>query len=100
MTRAKRKIGVYVLDTRTRPKSETLLRKWMEETGHGTYTLGKELGIHPETVKFWADNQQLPTLVDAFRIEKLTAGAVPVASWLGTQLGKVTWNERMSNAKK
>ncbi len=88
------KSGVYAKHARYRPISETAFRAWMDAMGKGTHVVGRELGVHHEMVQFWADNQQLPSLIDAFKVEKLTGGKVPVASWLGTPLGKVMWSER------
>lgn len=41
----------------------------------------------------WAHGRVLPSIVWAARIEEATDGAVPIASWLGTELAK--WHRQI-----
>jgi hypothetical protein len=77
-----------------RPKSETALAEWVKATGESMFGLAKRLQRHPSQVRYWVDGQQLPSLIDAFLLERETAGAVPVASWLGTELAKFLVSQR------
>ena len=85
---------IYSGPTNKRPKCETPLRQWMDDTGTSAFALAKEMGKVPSHIRYWADGQSLPSLVDAFKLEKLTAGKVAAASWLGTDLAKTLWNNR------
>ncbi len=42
-------------------------------------------------LKRWANGQSMPHIVYAFRVEQFTKGAVPVASWLATDIGRDLW---------
>lgn len=86
---------IYSKPTHKRPKGETRLREWLDSTGMSAFALAKEIGKHPSHVNYWANGQQIPTLIDAFKIEKLTAGVVTVESWLETDLGKMAWNNNV-----
>lgn len=71
--------------------AETPLSEYIREKGLTIYAVAKAAGFDPKTVKGWAVGRCLPPLVAAFRLEAATEGAVPVASWLGTELGKSQW---------
>jgi len=74
-----------------RPQCETPLRQWLDANGLSLRAFAVRLGCSWRTVQNWAAGQAMPSLPYAFRIEEVTAGAVPVASWLGTELGRASW---------
>lgn len=69
----------------------TPLRAWLDATGTSRYALAKELNCDPKLVKRWTEGVAIPHLVYAFKLEQATQGGVPVASWLGTTLGRELW---------
>lgn len=89
MSRAK---GIYSLPAYKRPKCATPLQEWIDQVGVSYYWIAKKLKVHPQVVTKWARGQVLLGLINAFKIERLTKGAVPAVSWLATEIGKVAWN--------
>lgn len=83
---------IYSKPTNERPMCETALRIWMSETGTTAATIARQVGRARALVGWWADGKQMPSLIDAFKLEQLSEGKVPVASWLGTELGQHLWN--------
>ena len=82
-----------------RPVHRTLLDVWMAKRGISNNALAVAFGCDGHTVSYWRLGQALPDLVYAFMIERYTAGGVPAAYWIGSQIGRTLWNERMKNAK-
>lgn len=74
-----------------RPMVRTPLKVWLEKKGVTQTGMAKMLGCQDRMVKLWANNQALPGLIYAFKIERVTKGGVPAASWLGTPLGQKAW---------
>jgi hypothetical protein len=74
-----------------RPQTETALSLWLKSTQTSFYNIGRHIKAEPRQVAAWARGQKLPNLIFAFRIDKFTKGAVPVSSWLGTELGRLMW---------
>lgn len=54
-------------------------------------SLAEAAGLDRQTLQHVADGKQLPSLLAAFRLDAVTQGAVPVASWLGTDLARSLW---------
>ena len=71
---------------------ETPLQAWLKMTGRSKYSIAKEMGVDPKIVTVWVSGRGLPSLLNAFKIEKATKGGVPAVSWLGTELGRILWN--------
>lgn len=77
-----------------RPPQETALSLWLRSRGL-TYAQAADLiGCTPEILAMWARGQTIPSLVYAFKVERATQGGVPVASWLGTDIGVAQWHRR------
>lgn len=94
-------MGNYKYGNRmTRPKGETLLDKWLKEQRLSRDGFADRLGVARRTVTFWALNKVLPDIINAFRIDQATEGAVPVSSWLGTPLGMKKFSNFAEAAKK
>lgn len=70
------------------------------ESGTSKQTFANRVGVVRRTVDWWADGRVIPTLVAAFRIEQVTEGAVPVASWLGLDIGRALWEQMVATAEK
>lgn len=83
--------GAHSGDVKNRPKGETLLAAWMEAQGMSVNRFKKMLGCHERTVRLWRDGRILPSLPYAYFIDEMTQGAVPVASWLGTDIGRAAY---------
>lgn len=79
--------------TKNPPKEETLLGAWLKARDISMYEFARRLSVDPKTIYSWCHGQSIPDLIRAFRIDKETEGAVPPASWLGTELGRIRWNE-------
>jgi transcriptional regulator with XRE-family HTH domain len=79
-----------------RPVNDTPLEAWLKMKGVSRYELAKRLGVTPRTVGLWANNQVLPDLVNAFRLQQATEGGVSPENWCGTDLFKFMWTH--SNA--
>lgn len=82
-----------------RPVHPTLLDEWLKSRGIARAEFARLAGCNYKTVTYWCCGQALPDLVFAFIIDKVTSGGVPVSSWLGSEIGKLTWRERMLQAK-
>lgn len=86
------KTPMYAAPRYSRPESDTLLGAWLEARGMTACGFARRLDVDPKSVKLWASGQVLPSLVNAFKVEKETGGAVSVSSWLGTERGRLEWN--------
>lgn len=73
-----------------RPKGETPLLAWLRATGVSRFWLARKLGCDPKMVSIWADGRGLPGSVYMIMLEIVTEGGVPVMSWTGTDLFKLT----------
>jgi transcriptional regulator with XRE-family HTH domain len=69
---------------------DTPLSIWLKAKGVSAYSLARKLKCDPKTVILWANNQTLPTLLYAMLLERETEGGVPMVSWEGTELAKLT----------
>jgi transcriptional regulator with XRE-family HTH domain len=74
-----------------RPGTETPLFLWLRGQGLSVSAFAKAIGVDPKAAGYWINGRALPSLVNAFKVEKYTNGQVPVSSWLGTELGIATW---------
>lgn len=77
-----------------------MLLKWLETTGTSFYNFARRVDMKPDRLAYLARGQMLPDLGIAFRVQAITKGAVPAASWLGTTLGREVWNTRGVRASK
>ncbi len=75
-----------------RPIQPTALDFYMKSRGISLFEFGRRLQVDWSAVKSWCNGQALPTLVNAFKIEKFTEGNVPAESWLSTDIGRIQWN--------
>lgn len=75
------------------PKGTTPLLEWIGREKKSLSWLSREVGLTHLGLANIAYGKSLPNLVTAFKIEQATAGAVPVASWLGLPLARRLWNE-------
>lgn len=76
-----------------RPKAETPLSEWMCANDVTDYAVAKIVGVAPQTVSYWRNNQALPELVYARKLELLTEGEVSMVSWFGTPYGKYKYEQ-------
>lgn len=74
------------------PATETLLAAWLKAHKRTAYSIAQMCQCDPTSMTRIVLGKQLPGLILAFRIEQATEGGVPVASWLGTELGRIRWN--------
>jgi hypothetical protein len=77
-----------------RPITYTLLDKWLKARQIPDSVFAGQLGCDLKMITYWRQGQCMPDLVYAFRIERQTQGGVPVASWLGTPMGRALWHDR------
>lgn len=59
----------------------TPLSTYLAETGQSHAEFARRLGVTDSAVWRWAHGKRKPGIEVAFDIERLTAGAVPAASW-------------------
>lgn len=78
---------------RLRPSNPTPLAEWMRRHGISGYEMAKRTGASPSSVVAWAEGRTFPTLIAAFKIAAATKDGVPVSSWLGTEIGRRTWED-------
>ncbi len=76
----------------TREKHETRLHAYMQEKGLTDYAFAKLVGCNADAIKYWRYNQALPSLPNAFKIERVTHGEVPAVYWLDTPRGLMAMN--------
>lgn len=74
---------------RNRPINDTPLSALMAKEGLSLYRVSLLTGIRSVELRGIARNQRLPNLVQAARLEAHLG--IPHEAWLGTQLGKLTW---------
>lgn len=65
-----------------RNKVSTPLDQWMTKNNLSKHDLAIALGCNHEAVNQWRFGQVVPGLVQAFLLERLSKGAIPVSSWL------------------
>lgn len=70
----------------------------MKQRGISRAQAAKTLGCATRMIDLWQYGQVIPGLVYAFAIEMWTEGGVSVDSWLGTSLGRFTWEEFKRNS--
>lgn len=51
----------------------------------------RQFGCDTLTAGYWIHGQVLPSLINAYRLDAFTRGAVPAVAWLGTELGKAEY---------
>lgn len=75
--------------------TNTLLYEWMcgAGSGYSSRTLAWNIGVTQRALLNVAYGHSMPSLVTAYKIEQVTEGAVPVESWLGTDIGRAQWKE-------
>lgn len=78
-----------------REKCDTPLAKVFRETGGSGWQLAKALSCHPTKARWILNGQQMPTLIEALRINQIWG--VPMAAWAGTKLGQAEWNHEGFN---
>lgn len=78
-------------DTWNRPDEKTMFAQWMESKRYTYKQVARTVGSSQRSVKYWAQGQSIPSLLFAFKIEQVSKGKVPVASWLGTALARAKW---------
>ena len=79
-------------DADSRPKAETPLLLWCNAHGVSVFEVARGIRRDPKTLYRIAPNQQMPSLVLAFQLEKYSEGGIAVEQWLGTELGRLLWN--------
>lgn len=75
-----------------RINGETIFGNWIK---HKNFTFGHVAsltGASIRSVKYWAHGQALPSLLFAFKIDQISQGKVPVASWMDTAIAKAKWH--------
>ena len=80
--------SLAMTDRYNREKHETQLHLYMQEKGLTDYAFAKLVGCNADAIKYWRFNLSLPSLPNAFKIERATRGAVPAVYWLDTPRGK------------
>lgn len=63
---------------------DTSLHIWIEQTGAKARTVARAVGLSDAEFSKIRRGRRLPTLEQAFAIERATDGAVPAASWIET----------------
>ncbi len=86
------------LPANKRPVNRTLLYVWLKQHGISKDAFARLVGCDEKLVDFWCNGQVIPTLPYAFMVEKVTKGGVGAATWLGTELGRLVWNDLESKA--
>jgi len=70
---------------------------YMRVTGIRTRALARALGHSGEaTLIGWTNGDHIPSVVDAWLVELVTKGAIPMPSWAGTGKGKALFSKRMA----
>lgn len=70
------------LTTTTRTLGARLLYEYVHRTHGGATAFAAKLAMHPQNVWYWSTGRKLPRTAYLERIELLTGGFVPRASWL------------------
>ena len=58
-----------------------LLRRWLGETDETQVSFAARAGVHPTYINHWINRRRYPSQAQEGRIEELTDGRVPRASW-------------------
>lgn len=61
-----------------------MLREFLEQSGQTQAKLARRLGISTAHMSELLSGRKMPSLTLAYRIERLTNGAVPVSAWVPT----------------
>lgn len=75
-----------------RPPCDTPLMAWCEANDISIGAIARAVGVSYVAASLWATGRCLPHLVNAYKIERITHGGVPVSSWLGTEVAKAEWD--------
>lgn len=59
-----------------------VLQTWLTANQVSNARLGGRLGVSRQVVWLWAQGRKRPSLLHAVALDRLTQGAVPVATWL------------------
>lgn len=70
---------------------ETPLARWMRETNTSAYEVAKQARLSYKYVLALRDHTSFPSLITAYKLERLTKGAVHNSMWLDTPLGRAQW---------
>jgi plasmid maintenance system antidote protein VapI len=79
---------------------DTPLDSWLRARELSRYAFAKQLNVSPRSVILWCNNQSLPDLVNAFRIQQATEGGVTPEMWLGTDLARFLWERESADWEK
>lgn len=82
-----------------RPICDSPLDAWLRARDLSRYSFAKKLLVSPRTVQLWCNNQALPDLVNAFKIQRETDGGVTPEMWLGTELARFQWSHERVDAE-
>lgn len=82
-----------------RPKEQTTFNVWRCQRGLSYSTMARLIGCNVATIQRWCEGRNVPSLVSCFKIERVTQGGVPVASWLDLEIAKVEWYDLEQGAK-
>jgi DNA-binding XRE family transcriptional regulator len=77
-----------------RPHCPTPLAAWLRKMGSSAASFARLVGCNRRTAQLWVNGQCLPSLIYAYKIDEITRGEVPPASWLGTEIGKAEWEAK------
>lgn len=80
--------SVYGSLPHQRPVSDTPLDQWLRARSISRLQFAKTIEVTPRTVHLWCNNQVLPDLVNAFRIQAATDFGVTPDMWMGTELAR------------
>ena len=63
------------------PNGPSLLRSWRDQVSRSRSSLASSLDVAASLVCEWEKGARRPGVVLALRLDEMTAGAVPFASW-------------------
>lgn len=63
-------------------KPQDEFNRWCEARGLSGDSLAELFGVSRGTIYFWRCGRNLPSVLLAARIEKITLGAVPMRAWV------------------
>ena len=76
----------------------TLLRTWLNRSGHTQQAFSDKLGIHEAYVSFLVNGKRSPGLHLAVKISRLTG--IPVESWMSLRADKAPIHAKRSAAQR
>ena len=75
--------GIFKIHPNKRDRVATAMAEWMDAENVSKDAVAINLGVNHESVTNYRWGRSCPGLVQAFLIERMSKGKVPVASWLG-----------------